>query len=172
MSKHWFSRGCAALNITLPFIIYRSGLQSVESKERQLNTGELTWTELWSQYNRRGTEQKKGSEKKQSQSQKHINSCDFTKRRYDTCAVPVVDGSSSQHHRVIVGPFGCVAPTLFVAVPEVAASWITHDTLGETLPDGEGKVHLDRQTETQILTWQQGQQDMENSSRHYFFSNN
>lgn len=61
------------------------------------------------------------------------------------CAVPVVDGGPGQHHRIVVGPFGCVAPALLVAVPEVAASGITYDSLWKTLPDGEGKVHLDRQ---------------------------
>lgn len=57
----------------------------------------------------------------------------------------MVDGGPGQHHRVVVGPFGCVAPALLVAVPEVAASGITYDSLGKTLPDGEGKVHLDTQ---------------------------
>lgn len=61
------------------------------------------------------------------------------------CTVPVVDGGPGQHHRIVVGPFGCVAPALLVAVPEVAASGITYDSLRKTLPDGEGKVHLDRQ---------------------------
>lgn len=58
--------------------------------------------------------------------------------------VPVVDGSSSQHHGVVVGPLGGVAPALLVAVPEVAAGRVAHNPLGETLPHGEGKVHLDR----------------------------
>lgn len=57
---------------------------------------------------------------------------------------PVVDGSSGQHHGVVVGPLGGVAPALLVAVPEVAAGRVAHNPLGETLPHGEGKVHLDR----------------------------
>ncbi len=66
------------------------------------------------------------------------------------CAAPVVDGGSSQHHRIIVGPFGRVAPALLIAVPEVAASRITDDPLRKTLPDREGKVHLHTHTKTQI----------------------
>lgn len=57
----------------------------------------------------------------------------------------MVDGGPGQHHRIIVGPLGCVAPALLVAVPEVAASGVTYDSLWKTLPDGEGEVHLDRQ---------------------------
>lgn len=49
---------------------------------------------------------------------------------------------AGQDHGVIVGPFGRVAPALLVAVPEVAAGRIADDSLGETLPDGEGEVHL------------------------------
>lgn len=59
--------------------------------------------------------------------------------------VPVVDGGSSQHHGVVVGPLGGVAPALLIAVPEVAAGRVAHDPLRETLPHGEGKVHLDTQ---------------------------
>lgn len=59
-------------------------------------------------------------------------------------AVPVEHGGASQNHRVVVGPFGGVAPALLVAVPEVAAGRITHDPLRKTLPDGESKVHLDK----------------------------
>lgn len=57
--------------------------------------------------------------------------------------LPVVDGGSSQHHGIIVGPFGRVAPALLVAVPEVAAGRIADEPLGETLPHGEGEVNLD-----------------------------
>lgn len=57
----------------------------------------------------------------------------------------MVDGGSCQHHGVVVGPLGGVAPALLVAVPEMAAGRVAHDPLGETLPHGEGKVHLDRQ---------------------------
>jgi len=60
-------------------------------------------------------------------------------------AVPVENGGASQDHRVIVCPFGRVAPTLLVAVPEVAAGRVAHDSLRKTLPDGEGKVHLEQQ---------------------------
>lgn len=66
-------------------------------------------------------------------------------RQCEASTVPVVDGGAGQHHRIIVGPFGCVTPTLLVAVPEVAASGVTYDSLWKTLPDGEGKVHLDGQ---------------------------
>lgn len=59
-------------------------------------------------------------------------------------SVPVVDGGSSQHHRIVVGPFGCVAPTLLVAVPEMATCGVTYDPLWKTLPHSEGKVHLNR----------------------------
>lgn len=54
----------------------------------------------------------------------------------------MVDGGTSQHHRVVVGPFGCVAPALLVAVPEVASCRVADDSLWKTLPDGEGKIHL------------------------------
>lgn len=54
----------------------------------------------------------------------------------------MVDGGTGQHHRVVVGPFGCVAPALLVAVPEVASCRVTYDSLWKTLPDGEGKIHL------------------------------
>lgn len=56
----------------------------------------------------------------------------------------MIDGSPSQHHGVIIGPFGSVAPALFVAVPEVAAGWVTNNAVWETLPHCEGEVHLDR----------------------------
>lgn len=59
-------------------------------------------------------------------------------------SVLVIDGSPGQHHGVVVGPFGCVAPPLLVAVPEVAAGRVANDAVGETLPHREGKVHLDR----------------------------
>lgn len=70
---------------------------------------------------------------------------EIRRRQCEVCTVPVVDGGPSQHHRIIVGPFRCVAPTLLVAVPEVAASGVTYDSLWKALPDSEGKVHLDRQ---------------------------
>lgn len=57
-------------------------------------------------------------------------------------SVLVIDGSPSQHHGVVVGPFGSVAPSLLVAVPEVAAGWVANNTVWETLPHCEGKVHL------------------------------
>lgn len=56
----------------------------------------------------------------------------------------MIDGSPSQDHRIVIGPFGGVAPALLVAVPEVAAGGVTDDSLWKTLPDSEGKVHLDR----------------------------
>lgn len=56
--------------------------------------------------------------------------------------VPVIDCSPRQHHGVVVSPLGRVAPPLFAAVPEVAAGWIANDTIWETLPHCEGKVHL------------------------------
>lgn len=64
--------------------------------------------------------------------------------------VLVIDSSPGQHHGVVIGPFGCVTPSLFVAVPEVAAGWITNNAVWETLPHCEGKVDLDgdhRETE-------------------------
>lgn len=60
----------------------------------------------------------------------------------DESAVPVVDGGPRQDHGVVVGPLGRVAPALLVAVPEVASRRITDDSLWETLPDREGKIHL------------------------------
>ena len=57
--------------------------------------------------------------------------------------VLVIDGSPRQHHGVVIGPFGSVAPSLLVAVPEVAACWVANDAVWETLPHCEGKVHLD-----------------------------
>lgn len=59
------------------------------------------------------------------------------------------EGGAGQDHGVIVGPFGRVAPALLVAVPEVAAGRVTHDSLGKTLPYGERKVHLHTHTRTQ-----------------------
>lgn len=59
-------------------------------------------------------------------------------------SVLVIDGSPCQHHGVVVGPFGSVAPPLLVAVPEVAPGWVTNNAVWETLPHCEGKVHLDR----------------------------
>ncbi len=59
-------------------------------------------------------------------------------------SVLVIDSSPSQHHGVVVGPFGSVAPSLLVAVPEVAASWVTNNAVWETLPHYESKVHLDQ----------------------------
>lgn len=60
----------------------------------------------------------------------------------DEASLPVVDGGPRQHHGVVVGPLGCVAPALLVAVPEVASRRVTYDPLWKTLPDGEGKIHL------------------------------
>lgn len=57
----------------------------------------------------------------------------------------MVDGGPRQHHGVVVGPFGGVAPALLVAVPKVAAGGVTYDPLRKALPHGEGKVHLDGQ---------------------------
>ena len=148
-----FPRLCYTTNITPTFIIYRSLHQSVVSKERQLNTGEQNGAELWSPYNRRGTEVKSMKENSGAEvnSDVELNSSTGTEfHRSDSLmarTVPVVDGGPGQHHRVIVGPFGCVAPALLVAVPEVAASRVPHDSLWKTLPDGEGKIHLDRQKE-------------------------
>lgn len=58
-------------------------------------------------------------------------------------AILVIDGSSSQHHGVVIGPFGSVAPAFFVAIPEVAAGWIANNAVWKTLPYGKSKVHLD-----------------------------
>ena len=55
----------------------------------------------------------------------------------------MIDGSPSQHHGVIIGPFGSVAPPLLVAVPEVAAGRVSDDAVWKTLPHCEGKVDLD-----------------------------
>ena len=54
----------------------------------------------------------------------------------------MIEGGPSQHHGVVIGPFGSVAPPLLVAVPEVAAGWVTHDAVREALPHREGKVDL------------------------------
>lgn len=64
------------------------------------------------------------------------------KNREGEVSVLVIDGSSSQHHGVVVGPFRGVAPPLLVAVPEVAASRVANNAVRETLPHREGKVHL------------------------------
>lgn len=56
----------------------------------------------------------------------------------------MIDGSSSQHHGVVVGPFGGVAPTLLVAIPEVTASWVPNDAIRKASPHGECKLHLDK----------------------------
>lgn len=56
----------------------------------------------------------------------------------------MIDGSTSQHHGVVIGPFGSVPPPLLVAVPEVTAGGVTNNADRETLPHCEGKVHLDR----------------------------
>lgn len=60
----------------------------------------------------------------------------------------MIDGRPGQHHGVVVGPFGGVAPPLLTAVPEMAAGRITNDAVGKTLPHSEGKVHLDREEAT------------------------
>lgn len=54
----------------------------------------------------------------------------------------MVDGSSSQNHGVVVGPFGGVAPALLITVPEMTAGRISHNPLWEALPYCEGKIHL------------------------------
>ena len=54
----------------------------------------------------------------------------------------VVNSSSRQHHGVVVRPLGRVAPPLLRVVPEMAACGVLHNPLGETLPYGEGKIHL------------------------------
>lgn len=54
----------------------------------------------------------------------------------------VVNSSSRQHHGVVVRPLGRVAPPLLRVVPEMAACGVPHNPLGETLPHGEGKIHL------------------------------
>ncbi len=72
------------------------------------------------------------------------NKNSMERNKIKAVAVLVIDGSPSQHHGVVVGPFGSVAPTLFVAVPEVTASWVAHNAVRETLPYCEGKVHLDQ----------------------------
>lgn len=61
-----------------------------------------------------------------------------------SASVLVIDGSPSQHHGVVVGPFGSVAPPLLVAVPKVTAGWVTNNAVWEALPHCEGKIHLDR----------------------------
>lgn len=71
-------------------------------------------------------------------------------------SVLVVDCSPRQHHGVVVGPFGSVAPPLLVAVPEVAPGWITDNAVWETLPHREGKVHLEREQRPT----QRGRKDM------------
>lgn len=58
--------------------------------------------------------------------------------------VLVIDSSPGQHHGVVIGPFRCVTPPLFVAVPEVATGRVTNNAVWETLPHCEGKVNLDR----------------------------
>ena len=54
----------------------------------------------------------------------------------------VVNSSSRQHHGVVVRPLGRVAPPLLRVVPEMAACGVPHNPLGEALPHGEGKIHL------------------------------
>lgn len=69
----------------------------------------------------------------------------------------MIDGGPRQHHGVVVGPFGGVAPPLLAAVPEMAARWIAHNAVWKTLPHGEGKVHLDPEqtdTDTQNVNYQ------------------
>lgn len=63
-------------------------------------------------------------------------------------SVLVIDRSPRQHHGVVIGPFGSVAPPLLVAVPEVATGWVTNNAVWETLPHCEGKVHLEGGEET------------------------
>lgn len=55
---------------------------------------------------------------------------------------PVVEGSSSQHNGVVIGPFRGVAPGTLQGVPEVAPGRVAHDPLWEAPPHQEGKVHL------------------------------
>lgn len=59
-------------------------------------------------------------------------------------SVLVIDGGPGQHHGVVIGPFGSITPPLLVAVPEVAAGWVTNDAVWETLPHCESKVHLEQ----------------------------
>lgn len=59
--------------------------------------------------------------------------------------LPVVESSSSQHHGVVIGPLGGVAPALLVRVPEMAPCGVSHDPLWETLPNRKGKIHLRKQ---------------------------
>lgn len=66
-------------------------------------------------------------------------------QRRSSSSVLVVDCSPRQHHGVVVGPFGSVAPSLLVTVPEVAPGWVTNNAVRETLPHREGKVHLERE---------------------------
>lgn len=81
-------------------------------------------------------------------------------------SVLVIDRSPRQNHGVVVGPFGSVAPALLVAVPEVAAGWVTNNAVWETLPHCEGKVHLEgeqRQTKT-------GKKDMRQRNKEHLIS--
>lgn len=66
--------------------------------------------------------------------------------------VPVVESSSSQHHRIVIGPLGGIAPALLVDIPEMAPGWISHNPLRETLPNSEGKIHLRDKNPSSDLT--------------------
>lgn len=65
-------------------------------------------------------------------------------------AVPVVNGSSGENHGIVIGPFGGVTPALLIIVPEMTAGRISHNSLRETLPHREGKVHLQGNIELKL----------------------
>lgn len=56
--------------------------------------------------------------------------------------LPVVEGSASENHGVVIGPFGGVAPAGSGSVPVVAPCWVTNNALWKTLPHDKSKIHL------------------------------
>lgn len=67
----------------------------------------------------------------------------------------VVNSSSRQHHGVVICPLGCVPPPLLRVIPKMAACRVPHNPLGETLPHGEGKIHLQERQNTSQTSNQQ-----------------
>lgn len=66
----------------------------------------------------------------------------FTSLKWDFRDAPVVEGSSSQDDRVVVGPLRGVAPGSLQGIPEMAPGRVAYNPLGEAPPHQEGKVHL------------------------------
>ena len=68
----------------------------------------------------------------------------------------MVNSGPSEHHGVVIGPLGRVAPALLVAVPEVTAGRVAHESVGKALPYGEREIHLDGPKDERLERKQHG----------------